>query len=168
MVNSGIVFPVFGSHSLFNHVQLRQPSRPNYDDFSCRWRFGVEAPPLEEDEAVMVPCFTNCPSELGARGFFVGFWADFWSKIFDLIQCQGLYLSSPMPVQVIYHPFFFLRFVDSFWQPDSPKSDGAPRFKGTKAGCSEFRVAWMLGKSPCSKYLKIGIFPWETIGSFGN
>jgi len=37
--------------------------QPNYDDFSCRWRFGVEAPPLEEDEAVMVPCFTNCPSE---------------------------------------------------------------------------------------------------------
>ena len=24
-----------------------------------------KAPPLEEDEAVMVPCFTNCPSELG-------------------------------------------------------------------------------------------------------
>ncbi|CAE7235741.1 D27 [Symbiodinium natans] len=37
--------------------------QPNYDDFSCRWRFGVEAPPLAEDEAVMVPCFTNCPSE---------------------------------------------------------------------------------------------------------
>ncbi|CAJ1375220.1 unnamed protein product, partial [Effrenium voratum] len=37
--------------------------QPNYDDFSCRWRFGVEAPPLEEDEAVMVPCFTNCPSQ---------------------------------------------------------------------------------------------------------
>eukprot|EP00931_Biecheleriopsis_adriatica_P064310 TRINITY_DN39109_c0_g1_i1.p1 TRINITY_DN39109_c0_g1~~TRINITY_DN39109_c0_g1_i1.p1 ORF type:complete len:439 (-),score=115.28 TRINITY_DN39109_c0_g1_i1:20-1336(-) len=36
--------------------------QPNYDDFSCRWRFGVEAPPLQEDEAVMVPCFTNCPS----------------------------------------------------------------------------------------------------------
>ncbi|OLP86106.1 Beta-carotene isomerase D27, chloroplastic [Symbiodinium microadriaticum] len=37
--------------------------QPNYDDFSCRWKFGVEAPPLEEDEAVMVPCFTTCPSE---------------------------------------------------------------------------------------------------------
>lgn len=36
--------------------------QPNYDDFSCRWRFGVEAPPLYEDEAVMVPCFTSCPS----------------------------------------------------------------------------------------------------------
>lgn len=24
---------------------------PNYDDFSCRWRFGVEPPPLMEDEA---------------------------------------------------------------------------------------------------------------------
>eukprot|EP00933_Yihiella_yeosuensis_P044793 TRINITY_DN40068_c0_g1_i1.p1 TRINITY_DN40068_c0_g1~~TRINITY_DN40068_c0_g1_i1.p1 ORF type:complete len:450 (-),score=68.19 TRINITY_DN40068_c0_g1_i1:87-1436(-) len=36
--------------------------QPNYDDFSCRWRFGVPAPPLQEDEAVMVPCFTACPS----------------------------------------------------------------------------------------------------------
>eukprot|EP00971_Amphidinium_carterae_P041896 823304-Amphidinium_carterae.1 len=36
--------------------------QPNYDDFSCRWKFGVKAPPLQEDEAVMVPCFTNCPS----------------------------------------------------------------------------------------------------------
>jgi len=36
--------------------------QPNYDDFSCRWKFGVKAPPLQEDEAVMVPCFTKCPS----------------------------------------------------------------------------------------------------------
>jgi hypothetical protein len=36
--------------------------QPNYDDFSCRWRFGVKAPPLHEDEAVMVPCFTKCTS----------------------------------------------------------------------------------------------------------
>eukprot|EP00439_Symbiodinium_sp_Y106_P002964 s2434_g1.t1 len=41
--------------------------QPNYDDFSCRWKFGVEAPPLEEDEAVMVPCFTTCPSECDPR-----------------------------------------------------------------------------------------------------
>jgi len=37
--------------------------QPNYDDFSCRWRFGVKAPPLAEDEAVMVPCFAQCPSQ---------------------------------------------------------------------------------------------------------
>jgi len=37
--------------------------QPNYDDFSCRWRFGKVAPPLEEDEAVMVPCFAKCPSK---------------------------------------------------------------------------------------------------------
>lgn len=36
--------------------------QPNYDDFSCRWKFGQKAPPLMEDEAIMVPCFTNCPS----------------------------------------------------------------------------------------------------------
>ncbi|CAG9467539.1 unnamed protein product [Pedinophyceae sp. YPF-701] len=36
--------------------------RPNYDDFSCEWRFGVEPPPLEEDEAVLVPCFSQCTS----------------------------------------------------------------------------------------------------------
>mmetsp|Transcript_42219 Transcript_42219/g.99103 ORF Transcript_42219/g.99103 Transcript_42219/m.99103 type:complete len:400 (+) Transcript_42219:108-1307(+) len=38
--------------------------QPNYDDFSCRWKFGVKAPPLAEDEAVMVPCFTKCPSTI--------------------------------------------------------------------------------------------------------
>jgi len=37
--------------------------QPNYDDFSCRWRFGKPAPPLMEDEAVMVPCFSRCPSQ---------------------------------------------------------------------------------------------------------
>eukprot|EP00968_Pinguiococcus_pyrenoidosus_P013303 scaffold1208_cov231-Pinguiococcus_pyrenoidosus.AAC.7 len=37
--------------------------QPNYDDFSCVWRFGVEPPPLEEDEAVMVPCFAKCDSD---------------------------------------------------------------------------------------------------------
>jgi len=61
------------SHSLFNASTATAaiighgPLRPNYNEFSCRWRFGVEAPPLEEDEAVMVPCFTNCPSELGTE-----------------------------------------------------------------------------------------------------
>jgi len=37
--------------------------QPNYDDFSCRWRFGKVAPPLMEDEAIMTPCFTKCPSK---------------------------------------------------------------------------------------------------------
>jgi len=35
---------------------------PNYEDFSCKWKFGKKPPPLEEDEAVMVPCFKKCPS----------------------------------------------------------------------------------------------------------
>ena len=26
--------------------------QPNYDDFSCVWKFGVQPPPLAEDEAV--------------------------------------------------------------------------------------------------------------------
>jgi len=34
-------------------------AQPNYDDFSCQWKFNREPPPLEEDEAVMVPCFAN-------------------------------------------------------------------------------------------------------------
>jgi len=38
--------------------------RPNYDDFSCEWVFGVEPPPLEDDEAVLVPCFQQCDSEV--------------------------------------------------------------------------------------------------------
>jgi len=37
--------------------------QPNYDDFSCQWKFNVKPPPLYEDAAIMVPCFSNCPSE---------------------------------------------------------------------------------------------------------
>eukprot|EP00419_Tripos_fusus_P026690 CAMPEP_0172722244 /NCGR_PEP_ID=MMETSP1074-20121228/81007_1 /TAXON_ID=2916 /ORGANISM="Ceratium fusus, Strain PA161109" /LENGTH=422 /DNA_ID=CAMNT_0013548195 /DNA_START=111 /DNA_END=1379 /DNA_ORIENTATION=+ len=45
--------------------------QPNYDDFSCRWRFGRQPPPLMEDEAVMVPCFSNCPTKIkGSKDAF--------------------------------------------------------------------------------------------------
>jgi len=45
--------------------------QPNYDDFSCRWRFGTQPPPLMEDEAVMVPCFSNCPTKIkGSKDAF--------------------------------------------------------------------------------------------------
>lgn len=37
--------------------------QPNYDDFSCQWKFSVTPPPLYEDAAVMVPCFSKCDSE---------------------------------------------------------------------------------------------------------
>jgi len=36
--------------------------QPNYSDFSCVWSFGKPAPPLADDEALMVPCFTKCDS----------------------------------------------------------------------------------------------------------
>jgi hypothetical protein len=38
------------------HVQ------PNYEDFSCVWEFGKQPPPIEEDEAMEVPCFPACPT----------------------------------------------------------------------------------------------------------
>ena len=37
--------------------------QPNYDDFSCQWKFNTTPPPLYEDAAVMVPCFAACDSE---------------------------------------------------------------------------------------------------------
>jgi hypothetical protein len=37
--------------------------QPNYDDFSCQWKFNTPPPPLYEDAAVMVPCFAKCDSE---------------------------------------------------------------------------------------------------------
>eukprot|EP00959_Pyramimonas_sp_CCMP1952_P084462 1766542-Pyramimonas_sp.AAC.1 len=37
---------------------------PNYDDFSCQWKFNVQPPPLAQDEAVMVPCFAKCDSDV--------------------------------------------------------------------------------------------------------
>mmetsp|Transcript_39145 Transcript_39145/g.122448 ORF Transcript_39145/g.122448 Transcript_39145/m.122448 type:complete len:379 (-) Transcript_39145:37-1173(-) len=44
--------------------------QPNYDDFSCVWKFGVEPPPLYEDEAIMVPCFANCDSNYKGQANF--------------------------------------------------------------------------------------------------
>lgn len=41
--------------------------QPNYEDFSCTWRFNTPPPPLEEDQAILVPCFALCPSEFKAR-----------------------------------------------------------------------------------------------------
>jgi len=37
--------------------------QPNYADFSCTWSFGKPAPPLAEDEALLVPCFSRCESK---------------------------------------------------------------------------------------------------------
>lgn len=48
---------------LFKDFGMKVHIQPNYDDFSCQWKFNREPPPLEEDEAVMVPCFANCDSE---------------------------------------------------------------------------------------------------------
>eukprot|EP00640_Fibrocapsa_japonica_P004983 CAMPEP_0113952842 /NCGR_PEP_ID=MMETSP1339-20121228/90648_1 /TAXON_ID=94617 /ORGANISM="Fibrocapsa japonica" /LENGTH=210 /DNA_ID=CAMNT_0000961511 /DNA_START=253 /DNA_END=885 /DNA_ORIENTATION=- /assembly_acc=CAM_ASM_000762 len=35
---------------------------PNYDDFSCKFNFGVSPPPENEDPAFQVGCFSQCPS----------------------------------------------------------------------------------------------------------
>ena len=52
---------------LFEDFGMPMHIQPNYDDFSCSWKFNVEPPPLEEDEAVLVPCFAQCPSEYKVR-----------------------------------------------------------------------------------------------------
>ena len=41
---------------------LKLHIQPNYNDFSCTWSFGKEAPPLEKDDALNVPCFSKCTS----------------------------------------------------------------------------------------------------------
>lgn len=41
--------------------------QPNYEDYSCTWRFNTPPPPLEEDQAILVPCFALCPSDFKAR-----------------------------------------------------------------------------------------------------
>ena len=35
---------------------------PNYDTFECEFAFGRTPPPPEENEALRVPCFAQCPS----------------------------------------------------------------------------------------------------------
>lgn len=47
---------------LFEDFGMPMHIQPNYDDFSCKWEFGKVPPPLEEDEAVLVPCFSQCDS----------------------------------------------------------------------------------------------------------
>lgn len=34
---------------------------PNFEDFSCKFRFGVEPPPPAEDPVFAEPCFAQCP-----------------------------------------------------------------------------------------------------------
>ena len=38
--------------------------QPNYADLSCTWSFGKVPPPLAQDDALLVPCFTACPSTM--------------------------------------------------------------------------------------------------------
>lgn len=35
---------------------------PNYEDYSCQFRFGCSPPPPDEDKALTAACFTQCPS----------------------------------------------------------------------------------------------------------
>lgn len=37
--------------------------KPNYDDFSCQFSFGLTPPPQETDEVFTTPCFSQCPSK---------------------------------------------------------------------------------------------------------
>ena len=101
------------SHSLFNASTATAaiighgPLRPNYDDFSCRWRFGVEAPPLEEDEAVMVPCFTQLPQR-------VGDWegADFGGSLLERFDgakdCISFFLQSKCIYIYYIHIYMYI------------------------------------------------------------
>ena len=41
--------------------------QPNYDDFSCVWKFGVQPPPLAEDEAVRRAEWTASTRRSAAR-----------------------------------------------------------------------------------------------------
>lgn len=34
---------------------------PNYEDFSCQFKFGVEPPPRDQDKALSTPCLDLCP-----------------------------------------------------------------------------------------------------------
>jgi hypothetical protein len=38
--------------------------QPNYADLSCTWSFGKVPPPLAQDDALLIPCFTACPSTM--------------------------------------------------------------------------------------------------------
>jgi hypothetical protein len=50
------------SNSPFPESPLQ--TQPNYSDFSCTWSFGKVPPPLALDDALLVPCFTACPSSV--------------------------------------------------------------------------------------------------------
>jgi hypothetical protein len=39
---------------------------PNYEDYSCEFKFGVEPPPRETDEALKVGCLAICPTAQSA------------------------------------------------------------------------------------------------------
>ena len=39
---------------------------PDYDDFSCKFSFGLTPPSIEEDDAMKVACFSQCPTAKAA------------------------------------------------------------------------------------------------------
>jgi hypothetical protein len=41
---------------------------PNYDDFSCQFKFGAAPPPVQQDPAFKTACFAGCPTR--GRAFF--------------------------------------------------------------------------------------------------
>jgi len=40
--------------------------KPNYEDFSCQFSFGLTPPNETDDEAFSTECFTSCPTALNA------------------------------------------------------------------------------------------------------
>ncbi|KAL3696783.1 hypothetical protein R1sor_010859 [Riccia sorocarpa] len=37
---------------------------PNFDDFSCQFKYGVAAPPRDEDPGLQTPCLSICPTAI--------------------------------------------------------------------------------------------------------
>lgn len=42
---------------------------PNFSDFSCQFKFGVEAPPACDDKSLHVPCLEICPNDAKRKGY---------------------------------------------------------------------------------------------------
>ncbi|KAL2643583.1 hypothetical protein R1flu_011170 [Riccia fluitans] len=45
-----------------DYMAIPLAMEPNFDDFSCQFKFGVAAPPRDEDPGLHTPCLSICPT----------------------------------------------------------------------------------------------------------
>ncbi|CAI5510545.1 unnamed protein product, partial [Closterium sp. Naga37s-1] len=52
---------------MFQDMGVPLLMEPNFEDFSCEFKFGVRAPPRDTDPVLLTPCLATCPIRFPSR-----------------------------------------------------------------------------------------------------